>query len=418
MEPYPLRPPPAPVREERAEHSILTDYDAPLTRQRYGLHLLLFVLTLASTVYVGGFLVGRGELYETFALTIGRLDLTWLTVLLDPDYLLDGLRYAVPFLCFLTAHEFGHFFAARRHGVAVSLPYYIPLGPLGFGTLGAVIRIREPIRRTRQLFDIGAAGPLAGAVVAFALLLVALATLPPPTYLLDVPGHEATALYAATHGVFPPVVAPPGGTVLLFGDTPLFWLVRQAVPGLPSPGELMHYPVLLAAWLALFFTALNLLPVGQLDGGHVVYALFGPRVHGFVARAVTLVLFVSGAVGFGHDIPPQLGHWAWTTYPVLGLVLLALFSRFFRRDWPMAIGAAAAVLLVAFGANALLPAVADAVGYWGWLIWVGLIVFLIRVDHPPVLVHEPLTPARRALGYLCLVLFVLSFSIQPIYTGV
>src|SRR5690606_17615727 len=146
-------------------------------------------------------------------------------------------RYAVPFLLFLTAHEFGHFFAARRHGVDVSLPYYIPLGPLGFGTLGAVIRIREPIRRTRQLFDIGAAGPLAGAVVASGPLGFPLAALPPAAYLLGAPGHEATAAYVATYGEFPPVSVPDGGMLLLFGDTPLFWLVRQVVPGLPSPSE-------------------------------------------------------------------------------------------------------------------------------------------------------------------------------------
>ncbi|MDX1418741.1 MAG: site-2 protease family protein, partial [Rubricoccaceae bacterium] len=231
MDPYPLRPPSAPVLDDRAEASILTEYEAPRGRQRWGLHLLLFLLTLASTVYVGGVLVGRGTLY---------LEAGWTA------YALDGLRYAVPFLLFLTAHEFGHFFAARRHGVDVSLPYYIPIGPLGFGTLGAVIRIREPIRRTRQLFDIGAAGPLAGVVVAFGLLAYALATLPPPDYLLDVPGHEATAAYVAAYGEFPPLAPIEGGMVLLFGDTPLFWLVRQAMPGLPSPSELMHYPVLLA----------------------------------------------------------------------------------------------------------------------------------------------------------------------------
>lgn len=405
MEPYPLRPPPSSVRGEDAEASILTEYGAP-RRERYGLHLLLFLLTLASTTYTGGVLVGRVGLYVP-------LEQHW------PALVLDGLRFAVSFLLFLTAHEFGHYFAARRHGIDTSLPYFIPLGPLGFGTLGAVIRIREPFRRTHQLFDVGAAGPLAGAVVAFGLLAYAVATLPPPTYLLDVPGHEATAAFVAQTGRFPPLAAPSeGATVLLFGDTPLFWLVRQAVPGLPSPSELMHYPVLLAAWLALFFTALNLLPVGQLDGGHVVYALFGPRVHGLVARGVTLALFVSGAIGFGHDMPLQLGSWAWTTYPVLGLVLVALFSRFFHEDWRLVLGGAGAVLLVAYAANTWAPGLTGAVGYWGWLIWVGLIVFLIRVDHPAVLVREPLSPARRALGYVCLALFVLCFSIQPIYTGV
>jgi membrane-associated protease RseP (regulator of RpoE activity) len=403
VEPYPHLPPAPPTGRVHAEGSILTEYDAPPRRQRYGLHLLLFLLTLASTVYTGGSLVGRFGLY------------------FEPGgwaaYVLDGLRFAVPFLLFLTAHEFGHFFAARRHGVDVSLPYYIPLGPLGFGTLGAVIRIREPIRRTRQLFDIGAAGPLAGAVVAFVLLAAALAALPPPTYLLDVPGHERTVAFVLDRGAWPPVEPPgAGGMVLLFGDTPLFGLVRQVAPGLPSPSELMHYPVLLAAWLALFFTALNLLPVGQLDGGHVVYALFGPRVHAFVARAVTLALFVSGAVGFVRDVPAMAGRWAWAVLPVLGLVLLALFSRFFREDWRLVLAATGAVLALAYGVNAFAPGLAAAVGYWGWLIWVGLIVFLIRVDHPPVLVHEPLSPGRRALGYLCLVLFVLSFSIQPITT--
>jgi membrane-associated protease RseP (regulator of RpoE activity) len=403
LEPYPLRPPPTSVHGDGAAGSILTEFDAPPRRERYGLHLVLFLLTLASTVYAGGVLVGRGVLY---------LEAGW------PAFVLDGLRFGVAFLLFLTAHEFGHYFAARRHGVAVSLPYYIPLGPLGFGTLGAVIRIREPIRRTRQLFDIGAAGPLAGFAVAAGLLAYALATLPPPAYLLDVPGHEATAAFVAATGTFPSLEVPDGGMVLLFGDTPLFWLVRQAVPGLPSPSELMHYPVLLAAWLALFFTALNLLPVGQLDGGHVVYALFGPRVHGLVARGVTLALFVSGAIGFGRDMPPQFGAWAWATYPGLGLVLLALFSRFFREDWRLVLSATGVVLGLAYLVNAFAPGLAAAVGYSGWLIWVGLIVFLIRVDHPSVLVHEPLTPARRALGYSCLVLFVLCFSITPIYTGV
>ena len=160
--------------------SVLTEYRAQPQQERYGLHLGLFLATFVSMVYAGGMLVGRGVVYE---------DLGWTA------YVMDGLRYAVPFLLFLTVHEFGHYLAARKHGISVSLPYYIPipLPILSFGTFGAVIRIREPMRRTRQLFDVGAAGPLAGFVVALGVLILAIATLPGASYLLDVPGHEAVA---------------------------------------------------------------------------------------------------------------------------------------------------------------------------------------------------------------------------------
>ena len=129
--------------------------------------------------------------------------------------LFDGLRYSVPLLLFLTAHEFGHYIAARRHRINVSLPYYIPLpipDVLHFGTFGAVIRIREPLRRLRQLFDVGVAGPLAGFVVAIGIVAYALLTLPPPEYLLDVSevGHVTRSnTRSRTTGAFPVVPDPP-----------------------------------------------------------------------------------------------------------------------------------------------------------------------------------------------------------------
>ncbi|NNF59524.1 MAG: site-2 protease family protein [Rhodothermaceae bacterium] len=359
-------------------------------------------------VYTGGALVGRQALYVPF-------DQNWVA------FVLDGVRYAVPFILFLTVHEFGHYIAARRHRIDVSLPYFIPLGPLGFGTLGAVIRIREPLRRTRQLFDVGAAGPLAGFVIALGLLVYAVATLPPPTYLLDVPGHEGTVAHIALNGEFPPFAYRPGVQAILFGDTPLFTMIRQVVPALPSPSELMHYPVLLAAWLGLFFTALNLLPVGQLDGGHVVYALFGPRIHAVVARIATLLLLLSGAIGWISDFRLQLDAMTgltWVSWPVLAMLLVVFLWRFFGNDWRAAVPGAAVLMALATAVGLGMPALALTVGYWGWMLWVGLILFLIRLDHPPVLVQEPLTPGRRALGYLCLALFVLCFSIQPIYVPV
>lgn len=379
---------------------MLTEYGQEPRRERYGLHLGLFLITFVSTVYAGGLLVGRGVVYD---------DLGWTA------YAMDGMRYAVALLFFLTVHEFGHYLAARKHGISVSLPYFVPIPLIGvpvfhFGTLGAVIRIREPLRRTRQLFDVGAAGPLAGFLVAFGVLILAIVTLPPADYLLDVPGHEAVAAFVAQNGVFPEVDFQPGDLILLFGDTPLFALVRQVVPGLPSPSELMHFPLLLAGWLGLFFTALNLLPVGQLDGGHVVYALFGARAHAIIARVVTLILLISGAIGFGNVFGT-----VWYGWVILATILGGLMWRLFERDWRLLVPALIGLLGLAALVVHFLPELADTFGYSAWLLWVGLIVFLIRVDHPPVLVHEPLTPGRRALGYVCLVLFVLCFSIQPIY---
>lgn len=337
----------------------------------------------------------------------------------------DALLYAVPFLLFLTVHEFGHYFAARWHGVRVSLPYYIPL-PFALGTFGAVIRIRERIRTTHQLFDIGSAGPLAGFVVALGVLLVGVLTLPSVEYLLSVDAShgQIVAQYQAT-GAFPSVslmssmIQQAGGTAFIPGDTPLFSLISSLgdyrVPGY----EIAHYPVVFAGWLGLFFTALNLLPVGQLDGGHVVYALLGPAVHRVVARVTTLLLIVSGATGWVYEMVPTFYN-TWGLAGRIGAlagmtVLVAIYlMRFFGGEWryalmslPILLGLVAVLVL-------LKPDLAASVGYWGWLLWSGLILFLIRMDHPPVLVQEPLTPGRQVLGWACIVIFLLCFSIQPI----
>ena len=413
-----------PAREAGAA-SVLTDYvppGAPPDRDRVGLHVGLFLATFASTVWAGGALAGRNVGWPRVPLDASA----WTeakalaSLLADPTFLTDGFLYAVPFLLFLTVHEFGHYTAARVLKTRVSLPYYIPLGPLGFGTLGAVIRIREPLRRTRQLFDIGAAGPLAGFVVALGALVVGALTLPPPEYLLSVLGHESVVLHLQQTGAFPPfdpAAVEPGSAAFVVGDTPLFHLVNGLGYARVPVDEVIHYPVLLAGWLGLFFTALNLLPVGQLDGGHVVYALFGPAVHGVVARVTTLLLLLSGGVGLVGDLAGAAP--AWQVWVGLGLVYALALAKLFEGDWrlvgPGVAGGVALVAVLVLG----VPALAAEVGWTGWLVWVGLILFVIRVDHPPVLVREPLTPARKALGYLCLLIFALCFSIQPIqlYAG-
>jgi membrane-associated protease RseP (regulator of RpoE activity) len=409
------RPPVSPSPGASGAPSVLTDYEPPSApdEDRLGLHVGLFVATFVSSVWCGALLVGRAVRWDPLVEVAGDGIGALLALLTSRAFLQDGFLYAVPFLGFLTVHEFGHYLAARWRRTRVSLPYFIPVPlPSTLGTFGAVIRIKEPLRRTRQLFDIGAAGPLAGFVAAVLVLLIAVLALPGPDYLLSVPGHEDTAMYLRSFGRFPEFVSEPGTTALVFGDTPLFHLVGSLgwtrVPG----HEIMHYPVLLAGWLALFFTALNLLPVGQLDGGHVVYALFGPRVHQVVARVTVMVLLLSGGVGLVTDLAPGTG--PLVLWAGLALVYAAALAWMFRGEWLLTASAVAFLTAATAFLVVVVPGLAEAVGWTGWLFWVGLILFVIRVDHPPVQIREPLTPGRTALGVLCIVIFFLCFSIQPI----
>ncbi len=385
------------------------------TADRYWLHLLLFVLTLASTVYVGAsWWANRLLHYEAHDQTISLFFLT-----LNQAWLVDGLRYAIPLVGFLTVHEFGHYFAARYHDVRTSLPYYIPFPFNGIGNFGAVISIRQRIPSTRSLFDIGVAGPLAGFVVALGALIYGFATLPPPEYLLDLPGHEALKAHIRQHGTFPDVRPTSGNgmPVLIVGYTPLYWALSQVFANVPPMYEMYHYPVLFAGWLGLFFTALNLLPVGQLDGGHVLYALLGDAWHRRFAQAFVFVLLFSGGIGFMdgmqqslQDVSPWLGRASWLILAAIYYgYLYKIFGGTDRRTWAGLVG-----LLSGVGAAMALGWM--GLGWTGWLVWSLLIIFLVRVKHPPVLRPQRLTPGRRILGYLAIAIFILCFSLQPLST--
>jgi membrane-associated protease RseP (regulator of RpoE activity) len=230
---------------------------------RYWLHALLLLLTLVSTTVVGAGLAAsfaENRAFDFFADLEGYVRM-WH----DPAYLLTGLPFSLTLLSILLAHEFGHFLAARYYNVNVTLPFFIP-APSLIGTMGAFIRIRSPIFSKRVLFDIGVAGPLAG----FALLVWPLAV-----------GVSLSKVAAGTTGE------------LVFG-TPLILRLFEwiAFPGVGADAILLH-PVARAAWVGLLATALNLLPIGQLDGGHILYAFLGERTK-ILTRVFILALIPMG----------------------------------------------------------------------------------------------------------------------------
>jgi membrane-associated protease RseP (regulator of RpoE activity) len=226
-----------------------TGLDDPRPPHRYWLHVLLFLLTLLSTTVVGaGFA-------QSFAFNMPSSfdgDLYgYVTMWHQPSFLLKGLPFSLTLLTILMAHEMGHYITARYYGVDVSLPYFLP-APTLIGTLGAFIRIRSAIFSKRALFDIGIAGPLAGFVVLLAPLAVGLSL--------------SKVSPGAVHH-----------SDLIFGSPLLLQLFEKiAFPGVRVEDIYLH-PVARAAWVGMLATALNLLPIGQLDGGHILYAFAGEK---------------------------------------------------------------------------------------------------------------------------------------------
>ena len=234
-------------------------------RHRYWLHALLLVATLISTTVVGAGLARSFAASRPFDFQ-GDLE-GYVRMWQQPSYLLPGLPFSLTLLTILLAHEFGHFLTARYYLVDVSLPYFIP-APTLIGTLGAFIRIRSPILSKRVLFDIGIAGPLAGFVALVSPLIagVALSKVVPGI------GHSGD---------------------LVFG-TPLILRMMEWIrfPGVPLEDIYLH-PVARAAWVGLLATALNLLPIGQLDGGHILYAFLGERTR-YLSRVFIFILVLMG----------------------------------------------------------------------------------------------------------------------------
>lgn len=194
------------------------------------------------------------------------------SAILNPDVLVEGLIFSGALLAILTAHEMGHYVACRRYGVSATLPFFIPAPPLFLaGTFGAFIKIKSPIPSRRALFDIGLAGPLAGFVVAVPVALMGVFHMQPPTA-------------GAGYGI-------------IFHDPLLFRLLGRLF-ALPLDPYSPTNPYYMAAWIGLLVTSLNLMPVGQLDGGHGTLAVFGPRAHRLIGQVAFVSMAVLAVLGF------------------------------------------------------------------------------------------------------------------------
>lgn len=237
-------------------------------RQRWWLHGLLLALTVLTTTIVGT----RLEANFRANLPAFVIDEDWsffLSVWENPAQLVAGLPFSLTLLTILLAHELGHYLACRFHRINASLPYFLP-APTLIGTFGAFIRIRDPIYSRRELFDVGVAGPVAGFVFLIPALGIGLA--------------NSKVL---------PGIAEQGD--LVFGSPLFLWLAAKLVfPGV-APADLYLHPVARAAWVGLLATALNLLPIGQLDGGHILYAFFGRR-HRRMSQVFAVVLAAVGLI--------------------------------------------------------------------------------------------------------------------------
>lgn len=330
---------------------------------------------------------------------------------------LAGFAYSLSFLAFLTCHEFGHYFTARFYKLDVSLPFYIPvwLGFLGvygtLGTMGAVIRIRSAIYSRKVYFDVGISGPLAGFVVALGVLSWGFTHLPPPEHIFTIhPEYAAFGLDYAAH-----VYEENAAESLQMGSNLLFEFFKHYIAPedahIPNSFEIMHYPFLLAGYLGLFFTALNLIPIGQLDGGHILYGLVGERWHERLSLSF-FVAFVSYS-GFGLISPDMTLEDLLMYAPIYLAFLIFLFWKYFEHQ-KNAILLGMAIFTGQFVVAWCFPAWE---GYPGWLLFALLLSRVVGIRHPYVPDQRPLNTTRKVLGWVSLLIFILCFSPKPFIIG-
>lgn len=408
--------------------------------KRKVIHVGLFIITFCTTTIAGAeWMTGKSLFY-------GDVTISW-------DELVLGMQFSFSFLLILTCHEFGHYFMAQYHKVKVTLPYYIPLwfgflpGAPSIGTMGAFISIKQVIESRKKYFDIGIVGPLAGFVIGFFVLAYGFTNLPAQEKIFEIhPDYEVFGLDYAEHVYtydyqasrhkeaylgfqaadslnyleengsiefwsYPKFQPFESYESMILGKTLLFsWMESWFVSdpnNMPNQHESMHNPFLLAGFLSLFFTALNLLPIGQLDGGHILYGLVGMKYHSIISR-VLFTAFVFYA-GLGVVNPFQLSEYMmWE-----GVYLIFLYYAFYRFSKSPQERMMYAVIIFAaqFGITYIFPFVE---GYSGWLLFAFFLGRVAGVDHPPVLIDKPLDQNRMILGWISFAIFIISFSPQPL----
>jgi len=394
-------------------------------------------------------------------LTTGKL--FWDLGGVDSEHLLgwedlkEGIAYSFAFLLFLTCHEFAHYFTAVYHKVKSSLPYYIPVYipfMLNIGSLGAVIRLKQIPKSTRQYFDIGIAGPLAGFVISVGLLVYGFQSLPDQKeYVLNIhPEYETyfgglpttaeqQAFFLEKKGF--DFLSPEEKNSLLdeeeltsitdpteqetlqkeryapvsvfIGNSLLYelikWLAAPDPAQVPDGFEMIHYPWLFVGFITLFFTALNLLPIGQLDGGHIIYGMFGREVSGKIARVTVLALLFFGGTGMMDFRRPE------DFYTYLGVGLYAAFlvyilnRLFFKGKMKPLIFSVLGILVAQAVFKIFVPTLQPSLI---WLIYAFLAVRFIGVDHPRALFEHRVNKPRQILGWVAIAIFILCFTPFPV----
>ncbi len=289
------------------------------------IHLLLFLATVVTT-FISGYMQGG-------------------------DFI-SGISFSAALIFILGSHEMGHYFFGRRYGVDITPPYFIPAPPFvsPIGTFGAFIKIRSPIYSRKALFDIGVAGPIAGVLVAIPILYVGLKL------------SKVVVVDDYTQGV---------GVVL--GSSPIFSFFVEAIVGeIPVGKDVLLHPIAFAGWIGLLVTAFNLIPSGQLDGGHIVYAVLGKKIH-----SVTSVFAISILVILGMGTGPLLRF--------LDKVGFDLYSNsIVFEGWP------------------------------GWLVW-AFFLTVMGIKHPPtVYEREEIGPIRKIIAFIAVLIFIGCFSPVPI----
>ncbi len=295
-------------------------------------HIILFFLTVITTLITG----------YSFEGTIT-----------------GAVLFSLSLLLILGTHEMGHYYYGKKYGEDITLPYFIPAPPILsiIGTFGAFIRIKSQIKSKKALFDIGIAGPIAGVIVAIPVIIIGLSL----SQVVEVEQLNNNP-----------------GLLIITGDTLIFKaLTLLALPNLPGGYEYLLHPMAFAGWVGLLVTALNLIPCGQLDGGHILYCLFSKKLHGYISKIMVVMLIVLG-VGTNEILLSVDKYFSLLQiFPILNYILFE--------------------------------------GWLGWLIWAFLLTML-GTNHPPTVIDDlgVIDIKRKILALVAVLLFIGSFTPVPL----